>query len=169
MESCVNVCVHKKGGKIHPLQKKCVEWVSFSQCLFLCVNWVFESPQKLCGMGIIFTDIFHPIRPVSNFDGRAGYATFSSSRPPGLCIWCDVTTSCTVTEERQVARVGERSKDTIIMTDNDSDMTHTPSVMRVRECLGVFIVTCLPESEVDVSHVGFCRNEIVVEGAIQEN
>ena len=41
---------------------------------------MFESPQKPCGMGIIFIDIFHTITPVSNFVGRAGYATFSSSR-----------------------------------------------------------------------------------------
>ncbi len=43
---------------------------------------MFESPQKMCGIGIIFIDIFHMIRPFSNFVGRAGCVTFSSSHPP---------------------------------------------------------------------------------------
>ncbi len=37
----------------------------------------------MCGKGIIFIDTFHTIRVLSNFAGRAGYATFPPRRPPG--------------------------------------------------------------------------------------
>ena len=77
MESCVNVCVHEKGGKIHPLQYNVCKGYFFLDVYF----WVCESPQELCGMGIIFMDIIHTMRALLNFVGQAGYATFSSSRP----------------------------------------------------------------------------------------
>ncbi len=48
----------------------------------------------MCGKGIIFIDTFYTIRVLSNFAGRAGYATFTTRRPaPELipsCIQLDV-------------------------------------------------------------------------------
>ncbi len=38
---------------------------------FVCVYRVFACPQKLCGMGIVFIDVFNTIRPLSNFVTRA--------------------------------------------------------------------------------------------------
>ncbi len=36
----------------------------------------------MCGKGIIFIESFHMIRVLSNFDGRAGFATFPARPPP---------------------------------------------------------------------------------------
>ncbi len=73
------LCVHTKKGLKSTCFIKCVERVFRWKCSprSICVYWGYQSVWKMCGKGIIFMDTFHTIRVLSNFAGRAGYATFS--------------------------------------------------------------------------------------------
>ena len=92
---------------------KCVERVFSSKCSLFCVYWgyqngiwnlrtdltdqavgpngsirigiqiPYQNVWKMCGKGIIFIDTFHTVRVLSNFAGRAGYATFPARHPLG--------------------------------------------------------------------------------------
>ena len=66
------MCVYtKRGVKYTPYNKMCGMGTFFLMFTFVCVYRVFECPQKLCGMGIVFIHVFHTIRPLSNFVRRA--------------------------------------------------------------------------------------------------